>query len=74
MSQWSAWLNVIECSNHRYGIGALCVATRNCRSISFSLVVPFLLWCLGCRLRVVDEVRCPFVGGDVDVLFPEESF
>ena len=31
------------------------------------LLVSLLLWRLGCRLRVADEVLGPFIGGDVDV-------
>jgi hypothetical protein len=55
----------------RYGVYFI---SRHLVPTLVRLVVPFLLWCLGCRLRVVDEVLCPFVGGDVDVRFPEESF
>jgi hypothetical protein len=38
------------------------------------LLVPFLLWCLGRLLRVVDEVLGPFIGGDVDVCLSEQLF
>jgi hypothetical protein len=31
------------------------------------LLVSLLLWRLGCRLRVADEVLGPFIGSDVDV-------
>jgi hypothetical protein len=38
------------------------------------LLVPILLWCQGCRLRVVDEVLGPFVGSDVNVCLLEQLF
>jgi hypothetical protein len=38
------------------------------------LLVPFLLWCLGRRLRVADEVMCPFIGGDIDVRLSKQLF
>jgi hypothetical protein len=35
------------------------------------LLVRITLWCRWSRLRSPDEVLGPFVGGDVDVRFPE---
>jgi hypothetical protein len=44
-SHWSARLNVMACSDHRYGAGALLVATRTCRSVSFCcLLFSWALW------------------------------